>query len=777
MIIDLLHNKIVKDTATEAFLASVNDVLVPQLVEKYGDAIEAITMYEDYLADELLFEGSWYYPLSVKLQGEDAIISWIKWPVNKKNFRNNIPYAYVGDGSVDFSFAGFVPTGFADKLQGRAIDYDRDAIKLSVEAVTDDPLLLVGKYSQTFIDGLAHQITRDICRKLGVEGIENTTMELELVFAPGTYLEHTSENVTYRRLLLVDKGCQARDFWVKWTRLDGVIGYKISDHVGESAVKFELGEDVSQKIREKEYRFLAGANPSKYQAAMGKKTVTEWRDITKRALKRGELTKVVTEAELADHAADVSDKLRELLGSFGVATTAPASEPVPVDNSYDVVTELAKSVLANEAEDEATVEVEAEIEIEIEAEPMPEPEVRTEIEEMPEQIVDVFSAAEPEGESLDVPEIESAPVEDSEAELELELEVELELGEDEVEDEPVLEPVFEPIAPVAESEPAPAPEAKSIFDFADLGEEVAEEETFVMGEVTLEEYERATEENKDNAPVSEPVDEEAIRKEIEARIRLEYETEARQKAEREAEKLRQEHERLREENERLARLAKEAEARRIEEEAARRREEEARRLAEEAKERELEAKRAEEERIRAELEARMRLEAQERERIAEAARMAVEEQKRLEAERLAKAEREKQEALAREAERLRREEEARRQDEERRREEQRRREEEEKRRKEEAAARARVELVSKTAKLMFRYAVDINVMKRIQEVMENTLVENGKEDLNIRIKAYPQDTNSIALEIKLPGNEMELLVSMMKALGGASLGITKIVLE
>ena len=151
MIIDLLHNKIVKDTITDAFAASVNDVLVPMLTEKYGEEIEAVTMYEDYIADELLFEGEWYYPLSVKLTGEDAIISWIKWPVSKKTFRNNIPYAYIGKESVEFSFAGFVPNGFADKLQGRRIDYDRSAIKLRVEAVTDDPLLLVGKYSQTFI--------------------------------------------------------------------------------------------------------------------------------------------------------------------------------------------------------------------------------------------------------------------------------------------------------------------------------------------------------------------------------------------------------------------------------------------------------------------------------------------------------------------------------------------------------------------------------------------------------------------------------------------------
>ena len=78
---------------------------------------------------------------------------------------------------------------------------------------------------------------------------------------------------------------------------------------------------------------------------------------------------------------------------------------------------------------------------------------------------------------------------------------------------------------------------------------------------------------------------------------------------------------------------------------------------------------------------------------------------------------------------------------------------------------------------MFRYSVDVNVLKRIKEVVENTLVEQNKEDLDIHIKGYPQDANSIVLEIKLPESEMDLLVSMMKTLGGASLGITKIILE
>ena len=735
MIIDLFHNKIVKDTATEAFVNSFNSVLVPMLEEKYGDSIEAVIMYEDYISDALLYEGEWYYPLTVKLVGADAMTTWIKWPVTKKTFKNNIPYAYIGDGDVAFSFAGFLPAGFADKLAGRAIDYDRKAIKLTVEAVTDDPLLLVGKYSQTFVDELAKQITARICRNVGIEGIEQSTMELQLVFAPGTYLEHTSEKVTYRRLLLVDKGCQARDFWVKWTRLDGNGGYKVSDNVDEDMIKFELGEDVAQKIREKEYRFLAGANPSKYQAAMGKKTVTEWRDIIKRAIKRGDVLKVASEAEIADHAADVSDQLRALLGSFGMA--APVAEPVKEekkDDTYDIVAELAKSVLANEA-----------------------------------------AAEEPFVEEPEAIEIEETATAEDEFEVEIEI-------EDEAEDE-IVEPTLETIeveeeAPMLDLQLGSFTEIEteidenSVFDFAfDRIEEAPEEETFTMGGISFDEPE-VVEEVAKEAPAPAPVaiDEEAIRREIEAKLRLEYEAEARRRAEIEAEKIRLERERLIEENERLARLAREAEEKRIAEE-------EARRLAEEEKQRELAAKKAEEERMRAEIEARMRLEAQERERIAEAARMAVEEQKRLEAERAAKAERERQEALAREAERLRNEEDARRLEEQRRLAEQQRREAEEKKRKEEEAAKARAAIITKQAKLLFRYSVDINVIKRIKEVVETTLVKNGKEKLNIYIRAYPQDSNSIGLEIKLPQNEMDLLVSMMKALGGASLGITKIILE
>ena len=747
MIIDLFHNKIVKDIATDKFVESFHSVLVPMLTDKYGDSLEAVMMYEDYLADGMLLEGEWYYPLSVKLKGEPTIISWIKWPVNKKNFRNSIPYAYVGNESVDFSFAGFVPTEFADKLQGRAIDYDKGAIKISVEALTDDPMLLVGKYSQTFVDELARQITKDISVTLGVEGFENTTMELQLVFAPGTYLEHTSENVTYRRLLLVEKSCQARDFWVKWTRRDGEGGYRVSDHVMGERIVFKIGEDAAQKIREKEYRFLAGANPNKYQSAMGKKTVTEWRDIIKRALKREELVKVVSEVELAEHASSVFDTFAALKNAMASSDTAEKKVSYVTEKKsetvdpYDIVAALSKQMSSPVVETETKTDENDDIAALVRA-------------------------------TLGVTAQKETVVTETSSEDEFEVEI---VATEETDDETdIITPVFESLDTEDETDAEDGAD-EELFSISAYKDAKDEEETFSKGEVTFDEYVSVVTEAKDVE--DRKVDEAALLREKEAQIRLEQETEARQKAEREAEMLRLEHERLLRENARLIQLAKEEEEKRI-------KEAEAQRLAEEERQRELAAKRAEEERLRAEAEARKRFEEQERARLAETARMAVEEQKRVEAERRARAERERQEALAKESERLRLEEEARRLDEERRREEQRKRdeerlqrEEEERRRREAEAERARVQIVERRVNLIFRYNFDPNIIPRIKEITDSTIQQLNKGDVDIHIRAYPNDANSIFLNVKLPSNEMDLLVSIVKAIGNARIGVTKVSIE
>ena len=762
MIIDLFHNKLVKDTATDAFVASFNSLLVPMVVDKYGDSIEAITMYEDYLADDLFYEGAWHYPLSVKRKGDDAIILWVKWPVSKKTFRNNVPYAYVGKESVDFSFADYVPEEFAAKLQGRAIDYDRKALKISVEAVTDDPLILVGKYSQTFVDELARQITKDISATLGVEGFENTTMELQLVFAPGTYLEHASENVTYRRLLLTEKSCQARDFWVKWTRLGGNGGFRMTEHANAENVQFKIGEDASQKIREKEYRFLAGANPNKYQAAMGKKTVTEWRDIIKRALKREELVKVVTEKELATHADDVFNVFSAIQSAAAKSTEHEQHVPVvesAVKDPYDVVAALSEQ-LNNPITETETKHDDSNDDIAAL--------VRATLGNVAAKTADVTDEAEEEQ--------PDTALEDESTDTAEAIEVAAE-GDDTADsddtaktDDDVVEPVFTPISAMPDAFALAEEEEDDAFTFAG-GDDEGEE--FTMGEVTFEEYERTVAKAQPTAPA---VDTEALAREKEAQLRLVQETEARLKAEQERENLRLERERLLAENARLIKLAKEEEDRRI-------REEEARRLAEEERKKQFAQQKAEEERMRLELEARKRREEQERFRFAETARMAVEEQKRIEAERQAKIEREKQEALAREAERLRMQEEARRLEEERMREERRQREEEARRLAEEEsqrraeAAKARVQIVDKRVNLVFRSAYDPNILPRIKEIIVQTIESLGKSGANIRVGLGKGDFNMLVLEFKMPSDEIDMLVHIGKAIGNARIGVIKVSIE
>ena len=756
MIIDLFHNKLVKDTATDAFVQSFNSLLVPMIADKYGDSVEAITMYEDYLGDNFLYEGAWHYPLSVKLAGEDAIILWVKWPVTKKTFRNNIPYAYIGGETVDFSFADFVPDEFAAKLQGRAIDYDRKAIKISVDAVTDDPLILVGKYSQTFVDELARQITADVSSTLGVRGFENTTMELQLVFAPGTYLEHTSENVTYRRLLLVEKNCQARDFWVKWTRLDGNGGFRMSEHANAENVEFRIGEDASQKIREKEYRFLAGANPNKYQSAMGKKTVTEWRDIIKRAIKREELVKVVTEKELANHADDVFNVFSALQNA--AAKNVESDQHVPVVESAAVVKKDPYDVVAALSEQLNNPVTEAETESNA---------ADDDIAALVRATLGNVAAAQ---NNTQADETEAA---DSSDDVDLALDTADDVtAEEEIDD--VVEPVFTPISAASDVFALVNDTEDDASDLADDGETDTEEE-FAMGEVTFEEYERTVVKAQPKATVT--VDSDMLIREREAQIRLEQETEARLKAEQERENLRIERERLLAENARLIRLAKEEEDRRI-------REEEARRLEEEERKKQLALQKAEEERMRLELEARKRREEQERFRLAETARMAVEEQKRIEAERQAKIEREKQEALAREAERLRVQEENRRLEEERLREERRQREEEarrleeqERQRRAEEASRTRAQIVEKNVNLVFRNSFDPNIMPRIKEIIDETISALDKSSVDLHIRAFKGDYNLIILQFKLPADEMDLLVNICKAIGNARIGVIKVSIE
>ena len=678
MVIELLHNKIVADTLTPRFCDSVREKLIPLLKDKYSDKLIGIVMYEDYISDGLLLDGKWYYPLTLRTE-YGSFTEWICWTLDK-DFKDGVPYSFVGEGYVDFAIADSVPESFKEKMSDRAIDFKPTDLKIKLHAVNAEPIFLSGKYSQTFIDELAVSVEGALCRALGIDGFKDSTIELQLVFAPGTYMEHTSENVTYRRLLMTDKGCQARDFWVRWTALDAP-SYTVSDHVKSDSIKFELGEDVPQKIREKEYRFLCHDNPDKYQSAMGKKTVTEWRELVKRAIRRGEIVKSCVEESLTPPSAD--DELAALLGSYGIVASKDTAEPEAVapSDEFERAMQMAREALGLEK---------APVEEVTEEEP-------TEDEELP-----PFDLAE----------------------------------EDEPEEELDLE------------------EEASAFDFSQKVEE--ETDKTAMDEALRLAREHAKEEA--NAELLR-IREETMRAEIEARVRLQYEAEARARAEEEANRLRLE-------NERLLALAKEAERQRAEEESARQKELARQKLIEEEKN-------LENERLRIQLEAKVKEEARERERLAEAARLAVEEQRRLEAERR---EREARALDARERleeERIEREREL---------EALRQRTERERLVAEARAAVAEKSTVrsymSKKAKLLFRRSVDLNVIKKIQAIVEQTLVANNKQNIHIHMKAYPQDNNTITLDIlKMPEEETELLVSIIKAIGNGGLGITKIILE
>lgn len=761
MRIDLFHNKIVKDTMTERFEESVREVLVPKVSEVYPDAL-GILMYEDYIADDLVADGKWYYPLTVRLAGESVRL-WVMWPYDAESFASRSPYSYVGDELLAFELAGYVPEEFEAAVEGRSYDYDEGAIRVNVRASADDHLILAGRYSQTFVDELAAQMTHEISRIMSLEGLGTSTIELELVFAPGTYMEHTSENVTYRRLLLVDGASRPRDFWVKWTRTAGGAAYTVSDHISGDDILFELGEDVAHKIREKEYRFLCSSNPATYQAALGKKTVTEWRDLIKRAIRRGEIVKTESELVIAERAGEVHDKMAELLGGLGYS--APKTEEAYVaesDAGFASLIDMARAALERS---EAHAEPR-------EAEPETADAPDTDVIE-PESTDEAFAFG---GLDLTEGEEDVSDAEDTEeAELSDEDEPDVEENSADEESEPEELTIDELLRRVDEAE---AEDAKAVEADEDEGADesdaiytpipaisddvVVETPSVLTEEDDIDEDEPETEETDEEEIVEAAeeirVDEDAIRREIEAKIRLEYETQARARAEAELEKLLAESRALREENERLAKAAREAAE-----------------LHKQALSDQLDAAeraRATEDSLRRELEEKERREARERDRLAEAARIAVEEQRRREAEEREAREREEAERLARlEAERAREAERLRIEAEER---EAREREE----REEQERLLRESEFISKRAKIIFRSATDPNVISRIREIIEETIRREGKQNVRIHMRAYQEDRDTINLDIlKMPRAEQELLVAMVKAIGNARIGVVKIILE
>ncbi|MBQ7333814.1 MAG: hypothetical protein IJW38_05665 [Clostridia bacterium] len=661
MKIDLLHSKVIKDNITQAFIESFSELLVPALENKYGAELVSVQMYEDCLCDGFVYEDEFYYPLTLVFS-EDVKREWIKWSVlPKKSFESGVPYAYTGSEPLDIKIADFVPAGFEDRLSGRGVYFEGGYAPLKIESAISDKVFLAGKYSQTFIDEMTRQISRQIEKAFSVSGISDSTLELTLAFSPDTYMEHVSECSTYRRLLISARGCSARDLWIRWYKKDGSGTLTVSDNAGADEVTFEICEDVPQKIREKEYRYLVRTSADKYQSSMGRKNITEWRELIKRVIKRGELAKLEIVEEDIEKDSELAFKLQEVLSGYNTAS-APSETTVENSDNSDI-TALLKGVLG--VEEDTSVN---------------------------EEYVEEDGAFVSDG----------------------------------------------------------------VDEFSEISDEDEEQ-----GEDKNESAE-AEDENEESY-------EEALRRRLEAEIREKLELEAKMKADEETLNLRRAHEELKAENERLADMARRAE------------EEKLAFCAE---------KEAESERLRLEIEARERAETIEKERMAEAARLALIEQQRIMEERALEERRREEEDARIRAEQLRIEEEAR-IAEQRRIEAERIRAEMEAQEKqvEKEASRTEVELpkaparpkytyVSKVAKLLFRYPVDPNVTKRIHEIILTTIKYFHKEDVYIKIKATVPDSTTVNLYFeKIPQEENELLINIIKVLGKSELGITKVYLE
>ncbi len=784
MIIDLLHNQIISNTITEKFTASVEKNLAPALREIHGEKMLGIQMYEDHLADGFLLDGVFYYPMTVVLQN-GHVTHWISWSVTADKFTDLIPYAYIGEEELSFNLTPVVPVDVETAIIGRSRYCEGGLIKINVHSTSPSPTFLAGKYSQTFIDEMARQLTVQISEKMSVEGLADSGLALELEFAPVTFMEHNSENVTYRRLLLTDGASAPRDFWVKWINHRGDTPLTVSDHPMSDEIEFLIGEGVPQKLREREYRHLIRTNIDKYQNAIGKRNITEWRDLIKRAVKRGRLTQVIRQIPLDDNvilvnaalasvaglssadivsaSVDYEDEARnmdianELAKMAGIAVDQYIDEPEetePEENADDIEKELLaliahnKEAIANREDDEIdfyAVDEESDEEVEEEIEEELEEELEDEIDEEVEE--------EPEEE----------PKDDIEEEIEDEIEIEMvELPEEEpVAEVAAAEPVAEPVeeTPVAEEEPAYEPEEELPAEETPKEKvEEIEENTVTVPENMVESLEKRGSDviadfEKIKAQLCEAID---------AQVRLEYEKQARASAESEMAELRRKHEQLVIENRRLEAQAKKEY-------------EERRRISEQRK--------LENEKLRAEIEARAKAEAIEKERLVESARSAIEEKHRLERERLAEERRRIEDERRLAEDRARAEAEARLQAE-------RNLEAERIRAAQAAAAKnqpveekpvdkyADYTYIAKNVRLLFRHIVDYNVTVEIQKILVKTLEKFDKSDLHIRVRATVPDTSTVLLEfVEFPEQEMDLLCEIIKSLGAAGIGIAKAVLE
>ena len=344
MKINFQHNTLIRETITEGFLRYFNENLLPVLKEKYADEGTEVLFYENTLNLDLTKDGKRYYPLTVIAQGT-PVRQWVSWEFPKGNsFLDMNPFAYVASTPLNFFMEETIPDEFCKLTENIPLDYSREAISVSVCVMTGSVRLLVGKYSQSFLDEMARQLTARIEEAHHVRGIATSTIRLVMSFAPMTFMEHNCEGVTYRRLLMSEEGGRAeKDFWVSWHRQSSDAPVTVSEDIAPGEVLFFIGEDVPQKVREKEFRYLTRQNAEKYRSAMGRKTVTEWREFLKKAMKRGELVRV------EDTPVVITPEETTTLTQTPVADTLVAQTPLTQTPLTESVTENVTPIITEPA--------------------------------------------------------------------------------------------------------------------------------------------------------------------------------------------------------------------------------------------------------------------------------------------------------------------------------------------------------------------------------------------------------------------------------------------
>lgn len=324
MNIDFTHNQIIRDTVTNSFMESFGDNLVPYLISEYGSALDGIQFYEDHLTEGLRINGEFFYPLTVVVSGVPKV-RFVKWQVsNYRNYDKFNPFTYKGREPLEFELVDEPSDELLAVTAGKRIyAAEGTAVPVILSSTSEDKTFLAGKYSQSFIDLLAEKVTSLIESELSISGLASSGVVLEIRFEPGTFMEHIVKNTTYRRVLIKARGCAARDLWIKWTRLDANGVYTVSDNAPAGGIEFALAEDVPGKIREKEYRYLTAIDTEKYQAAMSRKNITEWREVMRRVIRRGEV------ALVEDTAAQdtVAEELTPTAAPEEAAYTSLTSEP------------------------------------------------------------------------------------------------------------------------------------------------------------------------------------------------------------------------------------------------------------------------------------------------------------------------------------------------------------------------------------------------------------------------------------------------------------------